>query len=140
MGAWGSRATPMPLASSFQGNSNRGSVNEETASETGDHGHGRQPALLQPNRRSGTSSGEESRARRDHPGASARNGSRRLGHYQVDHQQPWGDGRSFRRRVLRDGSRGPEPEGAISDQGQPGPSRDDFPRAHARSEAADGLL
>ena len=132
----------MPLASSFQRNSHWRSVHASTApdSDTGAHGHGRQPALLPPNRRADTSSGEESRARRDHPRASARIGSGGLRHYSVDHQQPWGDGRAFRRRVLRDGSHRPEPDGEISHHCQPGPCRDDVPRAHARSQAADDLL
>ena len=41
-------------------------------------------------------------------------GARGLRHYPVDHQQPWGDGGAFRRRALRYGSQGPEPDGEIS--------------------------
>ncbi|TMA07639.1 MAG: hypothetical protein E6J86_19530, partial [Deltaproteobacteria bacterium] len=68
--AIGARA-PSLLPDSFPGTLT-GAFHDWTACETGAHDNGRQPVLLQPDHRSGPSSGEEGRARRHHQRTSAR--------------------------------------------------------------------
>jgi hypothetical protein len=66
-------ATPIAPRTYFEGTAIGGlSVNSLTVEillQTGDYRHGRHPAVLQPNRRSGTFASGKSRAGRDHPGA-----------------------------------------------------------------------
>ena len=113
--AWGSRATPCVRIGLSKGTAIGGlsSMNRLllTLAITAAVG-----SLLSssPNRRSDTSSGEESRARRDHPKGQR---SKRRGTTSPLSDGPpttLGDGRAFRRRALRHGSQGPEPDGEIS--------------------------
>ena len=53
---------------------------------------------------------------------------------------PGGDDEHFAVAHYGTDAQRPESDGEISHPAEPDPSRDDFPRAHCRSEAADDLL
>jgi hypothetical protein len=82
----------------------------------------RQPA------RSGKSNDSKSRAGTDHPRAGDRVGEV-FDDYQVDDKQSRWLARALRNRALWYGSKRPEPDRQISDQVEPGPLIDGFPRA-----------